>query len=78
MVLPFTGVSALPPPRVSSVTPLKADRFARELQNHPDQTKVAYVLAGIRDGFRLGFNDVPLKPAKRNKKSAEEHPAVVE
>lgn len=36
------------------------------------------MLTGIREGFRLGFNMTPLRPAKRNKKSAEEHPDVVD
>ena len=39
---------------VSMVSPLKADVFARELSNHPDQTKVSFVLNGLRYGFKLG------------------------
>lgn len=73
----FLSALALLPP-ASSVSPLKADRFALELKNHPDQELVSFVLIGIREGFRLGFNMTPLRPAKRNKKSAEEHPDVVD
>ena len=66
-------------PLVSIVSPLKADVFASELRDHPDREKVDFVINGIRSGFRLGFNHVPsLRPARRNKKSAEDHPAVVE
>ena len=38
---------------VSMVSPLKADVFARELLNHPDQTKVSSVLNGLRNGVKL-------------------------
>ncbi|KAK3751835.1 hypothetical protein QZH41_001030, partial [Actinostola sp. cb2023] len=70
-------VPALPP--VSSVTPLKHDRFALELQGHPDQERVSYVLNGIRLGFKLGFDHAPdLRSAKRNKKSADDHPTVID
>jgi len=30
------------------VSPLKADVFARELSNHPDQREVAHVLEGLQ------------------------------
>ncbi|KAK3697527.1 hypothetical protein QZH41_007322 [Actinostola sp. cb2023] len=64
---------------MSSVTPLKHDRFALELQGHPDQERVSYVLNGIRLGFKLGFDHAPdLQSAKRNKKSADDHPTVID
>ena len=72
------SISAILPP-VSSVTPLKHDRFAMELRGHPDQHLVDYVLDGIRWGFKLGFNYKPqLRSARRNKKSADDHPAVID
>ena len=50
-----------------------------ELRGHPDQHLVAYVLDGIRWGFKLGFNYKPqLRSARRNKKSADDHPAVID
>jgi len=77
MLFSFSAVPALPP--VSSVTPLKHDRFALELQGHPDQERVSYVLNGIRLGFKLGFDHAPdLRSAKRNKKSADDHPTVID
>ena len=52
-ILPTSANSAsqgsLPP--VSSVTPLRADQFALELQHHPDCQLVNYVLDGISNGF---------------------------
>ena len=40
---------------------------------------VATVLEGLRFGFKLGFSpSQSLKPAKRNKPSAYEHPSVIE
>ncbi|KAK3752126.1 hypothetical protein QZH41_019254, partial [Actinostola sp. cb2023] len=66
-------------PSVANVTPLKYDSFARELQSHPDQGRVSFVLDGIRHGFKLGFDSSPpLRSAKRNKKSAEDQPAVID
>jgi hypothetical protein len=50
-----------------------------ELQGHPNQLRVAYVLDGIRSGFRLGYSGKPrLRAAKQNKKSAKEHPAIID
>ena len=52
-ILPNSAISAfqgsLPP--VLSVTPLRADQFALELQHHPDGQLVNYVLDGIKNGF---------------------------
>ena len=77
MLFSISAAPALPP--VSGVTPLKHDRFALELQGHPDQERVSYVLNGIRLGFKLGFNHTPhLQSAKRNKKSADDHPTVID
>ena len=74
------SISAAPAlPLVSSVMPLKHDCFALELQGHPDQERVSYILNGIRLGFKLGFNHTPhTRSAKRNKKSADDHPTVTD
>ena len=61
------------------VSPLKVDVFARELSNHPDQTKVSFVLNGLRFGFKLGLNPPRrLKSAKKNKPSANQHVDVID
>ena len=40
---------------------------------------MATVLEGLRFGFKLGFSpSQSLKPAKRNKPSAYEHPSVID
>ena len=40
---------------------------------------MAFVLEGLRFGFKLGFSPPQsLKPAKRNKPSAYEHPSVID
>ena len=64
---------------VSMVSPLKAEEFARALTNHPDQRQVAFVLDGLRNGFRLGFHQYrKLKSAKGNKLSANQHTDVID
>ena len=64
---------------VSMASPLKADVFARELSNHPDQTKVSFVLNGLRNGVKLGFHSPQrLQSAKRNKPSVNQHADVVD
>ena len=75
--LSLSASFALPP--VSSVSPLNADEFCRELATHPDQQQVAFVLQGIRHGFKLGFQSTHrLRPAKKNKPSAFQHAKVVD
>ena len=68
---------ALPP--AHAVSPLHPEEFARELSSHPDQQRVAYVLQGLRHGFKLGFQSpLQLKPASRNKQSAILHANVID
>ena len=48
------------------------------LEGYPEQRIANYLLFGIREGFRVGFNrSSPLRSAKSNMKSAAEHPEVV-
>ena len=64
----------------SQVSPLRLDQFQSELQHHPDQAAVAYVLSGLREGFRIGFEPsmVNLKSASSNMHSSFEHPFVID
>jgi len=56
---------------------LQAQQFSWELRLHPN--RVGFVLDGIRHGFRLGFcHTQRLKPAKKNKPSADQHPSVID
>ena len=58
----------VPLPPVSEITPLKVDQFAWELRNHPNQQLCNFVLDGLRNGFKLGFQPaLSLKSAKKNK-----------
>ena len=70
-------LASLPP--VSAVTPLQARQFSWELQFHPNRQKVDFVLDGIHHGFKLGFcHTQRLKPAKKNKPSADQHASVID
>ena len=64
---------------MSVVSPLKPEVFAAKLSQHPDQHLVAFVLDGLRNGFRLGFQHYKkLKSAKSNKASANQHSEVID
>jgi hypothetical protein len=64
---------------IGSICPLKLEAFVHELREYPSPRK-RYVLAGIRDGFRVGFvpERVVLRPSFRNLKSASQHPDVID
>ena len=59
----------LPPYKVS---PIRVDKLLQEVLTHPDQSFVTYVLDGLQNGFRVGFNppSVSLKSATQNMPSA--------
>ena len=60
-------------------TPLRAAAWASALAAHPDKAFVRYLLAGIMEGFRIGFrHPAPLRSAPRNMQSALDHPDVVQ
>ena len=55
------------------------EQFTWDLRRHPNPGHVAFLLDGLRNGFKLGFNqNQTLKSAKRNKPSAYEHPSVID
>ena len=76
----ITAVSFAPLYPVSKVSPLQLDQFQAELRHHPDESAVAYVISGIQDGFRIGFDPslVSLKSASSNMRSSSEHPSVID
>jgi len=61
-------------------TPLVYPEWAKQLKFHQDSEFCNYVLNGIANGFRIGFD--PSKAqcvcAKRNMQSAQQHSLVVE
>ena len=78
-VFPCFLLVSTPLPPVSVVSPLKPEVFAAKLAQHPDQRLVAFVLDGLRNGFRLGFqHSKKLKSAKSNKASANQHSEVID
>ena len=62
-------------------TPLKADKWEEALRSHPDRLFVKYILTGIREGFRIGFDynsfANKLRPNSKNMRSAYENASVV-
>ena len=60
-------------------TPLGLEAWKVALRTHPDRALARFLLTGIREGFRIGFDRrCPLKPASCNMLSAAEHPAVIQ
>ena len=74
-IVSFTQLSL-----ISKVSPLQLDQFHAELRHHPDKSAVTYVISGIQDGFRIGFDPslVSLKSASSNMHSSSEHPSVID
>ena len=64
----------------SRVTPIDAHKLWRERCFHPDQVKVDYVISGLTNGFRLGFDPsaVSLQSAAHNMPSASLQPSVID
>ena len=59
-------------------TPLVSKLWETELASHPDQHFAAYVLNGIKYGFRVGYDRThTLSSGTGNLVSAQEHPQVV-
>ena len=59
------------------VTPLDVKQFELELKNHPNRSFVTKLLAGIREGFDIGYTGPELERASCNLKSARDHHEVV-
>ncbi len=75
------SLQPLPPELYEVDSPLRRcwGAWARALATHPDQTFAQYILQGLLQGFRIGFDRAcPLTPARRNSPSAWRHPEVVE
>ena len=65
---------------VVTSTLLQLDQFQADLCHHPDESAAAYVISGIWDSFRIGFEPslVSLKSASLNMQSFSEHPSVID
>ena len=62
------------------VTPLKLEAWRKALSGYADQRFAAYIIRGVEQGFRIGYNPhmVKLQPARVNMSSTAEQPEVVE
>ena len=62
------------------VTPLVGEQWEKHLQTHPDRGFREYLLRGIQEGFRVGYNYErgSCTRAKSNMLSAAQNPEVVE
>ena len=59
-------------------TPLDVDAWEMALRSHPDRAYAKYIVNGLRQGFRIGFQHrSPLTSAKSNKRSSQLHPGVI-
>ena len=67
----------LPPYKVS---PIRGEKLHQGVLTHADQSFVTYVLDGLQNGFRVGFNpaSVSLKSATHNMPSASLQPLVID
>ena len=69
----------LPPEMQHISTPLKINAWERGLRNHPDKQFTEYLIQGITQGFRIGFNySQPLRSSKNNMISADQHPEIID
>ena len=58
-------------------TPLWVEAWGRALSRHRDTALVRYVIDGLYQGFRIGFNySPPLRSATTNMESARQHPEI--
>ena len=62
------------------MTPMVASEWERLLDSHPDDAYSAYLVRGLRDGFRIGFGygSVRCRSAVSNMQSAGERPSVID
>ena len=61
-------------------TPLRWEAWAAGLRNHPDKEFVQFLVNGIREGFRIGYNysGHSCKSSSRNMVSARQHPEPIQ
>lgn len=61
------------------ITPLQGEAWAAALSQHPDTRFKSYILDGIKNGFRIGFQYVShsCRSSTQNMASALEHPHII-
>ena len=82
---PWTGIGPrhrvlLPDNLQKITTPLRLETWNEELAHHPDRRFAEYILHGIENGFRVGFNynQQTLVAKGTNMLSAMQVPQVIE
>ena len=66
--------SPLPPECNNVTTPLIVSKWEEALKHYPERAFADYVIRGLSQGFRIGFNyKVVCRSARTNMKSAELH-----
>ena len=59
-------------------TLLRVEAWEKALRRHPNTAFVRYVISGLRNGFRIGFNhSSPLCSAAKNMEPAHQHPEII-
>ena len=59
-------------------TPLKVEAWTQSLRRHPDQRFANYIIAGLKEGFRIGADRGKIiRPAASNMPSAHVHRRVI-
>ena len=85
--MPFTyvivfgaGVYQYTPPWSRITTPLEWSEWEEALKSHPDQQYRAYIVTGLREGFRVGFDYAhhSCQSTTRDMHSAREHAQVIQ
>ena len=76
-------INPTPPPLTPALscitTPLITDNWSAYLAPHSDRDYVQYIINGINNGFRIGFeySTVKCMSSNSNHPSANDHPAVI-
>ena len=69
----------LPTRALEIVTLLRVEAWHSHLHHFPDKRFSRFILRGLREGFRIGFESLhPYRSSNRNLKSAHEHPTAVQ
>ena len=76
---PQSQAAQIPPEACTIATPLSPRRWEQALANHPDRQFARYIVNGLRDGFRIGFqhDKAHCRPATTNMQSAFRYPEPV-
>ena len=61
-------------------SPLQWEVWQEHLRSHPDRDYAEYLICGLQDGFRIGFDyqGHKCRSSRENMRSAMEHPEVVQ